>query len=63
MLAIGAVIGAGIFCSIGSAAAGEILPSGVVVRYGAGPALVDLVHAARRGLRARRRCVTPSWRR
>src|SRR6476661_268633 len=40
MLAIGAVIGAGIFSSIGTAAAGEILPSGVVVRYGAGPALV-----------------------
>ena len=40
MLSIGAVIGAGIFSSIGTAAAGEILPSGVVVRYGAGPALV-----------------------
>lgn len=40
MLAIGAVIGAGIFSSIGTAAAGEILPSGVIVRYGAGPALV-----------------------
>jgi APA family basic amino acid/polyamine antiporter len=40
MLAIGAVIGAGIFSSIGTAAAGEILPSGIVVRYGAGPALV-----------------------
>src|SRR5687767_6723829 len=40
MLAIGAVIGAGIFSSIGTAAAGEILPSGEVVRYGAGPALV-----------------------
>ncbi len=40
MLAIGAVIGAGIFSSIGTAAAGEILPDGVVVRYGAGPALV-----------------------
>src|SRR5688572_19598519 len=40
MLAIGAVIGAGIFSSVGAAAAGEILPSGVVVRYGAGPALV-----------------------
>ena len=33
MLAIGAVIGAGIFSSIGTAAAGEILPSGEVVRY------------------------------
>src|SRR5215218_3306969 len=40
MLSIGAVIGAGIFSSIGTAAAGEVLPTGVVVRYGAGPALV-----------------------
>ena len=40
MLSIGAVIGAGIFSSIGTAAAGEVLPSGQVVRYGAGPALV-----------------------
>ena len=40
MLAIGAVIGAGIFSAIGTAAAGEILPDGMVVRYGAGPALV-----------------------
>src|SRR6187551_3449229 len=40
MLAIGAVIGAGIFSSIGTAAAGEIRPDGTVVRYGAGPALV-----------------------
>ncbi|HEX5436402.1 MAG TPA: amino acid permease [Gemmatimonadaceae bacterium] len=40
MLAIGAVIGAGIFSSIGTAAAGQVLPSGEVVRYGAGPALV-----------------------
>ena len=40
MLAIGAVIGAGIFSSIGTAAAGEVLPTGEVVRYGAGPALV-----------------------
>src|SRR5687768_13616304 len=40
MLSIGAVIGAGIFSSIGTAAAGEILPSGEVVRAGAGPALV-----------------------
>jgi len=39
MLAIGAVIGAGIFGAIGSAAAGEIV-NGVVVRSGAGPALV-----------------------
>jgi APA family basic amino acid/polyamine antiporter len=40
LLAIGAVIGAGIFSSIGTAAAGEVLPSGEIVRYGAGPALV-----------------------
>ena len=40
MLAIGAVIGAGIFSSIGTAAAGEMLPSGEIVRYGAGPALI-----------------------
>src|SRR6187200_3431320 len=40
MLAIGAVIGAGIFSSIGTAAAGEVTPTGEVVRYGAGPALV-----------------------
>lgn len=39
-LSIGAVIGAGIFSSIGTAAAGEVLPSGEVVRSGAGPALV-----------------------
>ncbi len=40
MLSIGAVIGAGIFASLGTAAAGEILPDGTIVRYGAGPALV-----------------------
>src|SRR5690348_18393045 len=40
MLAIGAVIGAGIFGSIGSAAAGQIGPNGEVIRVGAGPALV-----------------------
>ncbi|HEY0970553.1 MAG TPA: amino acid permease [Gemmatimonadales bacterium] len=40
LLSIGAVIGAGIFSSIGTAAAGEILPNGEVVRAGAGPALV-----------------------
>ncbi|MDQ3170434.1 MAG: amino acid permease [Acidobacteriota bacterium] len=40
MLAIGAVIGAGIFGAIGTAAAGQVGPDGVVVRYGAGPALV-----------------------
>jgi APA family basic amino acid/polyamine antiporter len=40
MLAIGAVIGAGIFSTLGTAAAGEVTPAGEVVRYGAGPALV-----------------------
>ena len=40
MLAIGAVIGAGIFGAIGTAAAGQIGPSGEVIRFGAGPALV-----------------------
>jgi APA family basic amino acid/polyamine antiporter len=40
MLSIGAGIGAGIFSSIGTAAAGETLPTGEIVRYGAGPALV-----------------------
>ena len=39
-LAIGAVIGAGIFSSLGTAAAGETLADGTIVRYGAGPALV-----------------------
>jgi APA family basic amino acid/polyamine antiporter len=40
MLAIGAVIGAGIFGAIGTAAAGQVGPHGEVIRYGAGPALV-----------------------
>ncbi len=40
MLAIGAVIGAGIFGAIGTAAAGQTGPNGEIVRYGAGPALV-----------------------
>src|SRR2546430_5981741 len=40
MLAIGAVIGAGIFGSIGSAAAGQVGPNGEIIRVGAGPALV-----------------------
>jgi APA family basic amino acid/polyamine antiporter len=40
MLGIGAVIGAGIFSAIGTAAVGEVGPDGAVVRYGAGPALV-----------------------
>jgi len=40
MLAIGAVIGAGIFGAIGTAAAGQVAPDGAVIRYGAGPALI-----------------------
>ncbi len=40
MLAIGAVIGAGIFGAIGTAAAGQVDSNGVVIRYAAGPALV-----------------------
>jgi basic amino acid/polyamine antiporter, APA family len=40
MLSIGAVIGAGIFSTLGTAAAGETNAAGEVVRYGAGPALV-----------------------
>src|SRR5205814_1038381 len=40
MLAIGAVIGAGIFGAIGTAAAGQIGPNGEVIRQGAGPSLV-----------------------
>src|SRR6266849_1344122 len=40
MLAIGAVIGAGIFGAIGTAAAGQLGPHGEVIRSGAGPALV-----------------------
>jgi len=40
MLAIGAVIGAGIFGAIGTAAAGQVDASGAVIRTGAGPALI-----------------------
>src|SRR4051812_10192776 len=40
MLAIGAVIGAGIFGAIGTAAAGQTGPNGEIIRFGAGPALV-----------------------
>ena len=36
----GAIIGAGIFGAIGTAAAGQIGPNGEVIRYAAGPALV-----------------------
>jgi APA family basic amino acid/polyamine antiporter len=40
MLAIGAVIGAGIFGAIGTAAAGQVDAAGHVIRTGAGPALI-----------------------
>jgi basic amino acid/polyamine antiporter, APA family len=40
MLSIGAVIGAGIFGSIGTAAAGQMDAAGHVVRSGAGPAII-----------------------
>jgi basic amino acid/polyamine antiporter, APA family len=40
MLSIGAVIGAGIFGAIGTAAAGQVAADGTIIRYGAGPALV-----------------------
>ena len=40
MLAVGAVIGAGIFGAIGTAAAGQTGPNGEIIRYGAGPALI-----------------------
>jgi basic amino acid/polyamine antiporter, APA family len=40
MLSIGAVIGAGIFGAIGTAAAGQVGPNGEVIRLGAGPGLV-----------------------
>src|SRR3954466_16236454 len=40
MLAIGAVIGAGIFGAIGTAAAGQVGPDGAIIRYAARPALL-----------------------
>jgi APA family basic amino acid/polyamine antiporter len=40
MLAIGGVIGAGIFSSIGTAAAGHIGPNGEIIRHAAGPGLI-----------------------
>jgi APA family basic amino acid/polyamine antiporter len=40
MLGIGAVIGAGIFSAIGTAAVGETTADGTVIRLGAGPALM-----------------------
>src|SRR6202044_2525093 len=40
MLSIGAVIGAGIFGSIGTAAAGQMDAAGHIIRSGAGPAII-----------------------
>jgi APA family basic amino acid/polyamine antiporter len=40
MLSIGAIVGAGIFATVGDAAAGQIDAAGHVVRSGAGPAIV-----------------------
>src|SRR5688572_8344100 len=40
MLAIGAVIGAGIFGAIGTAAAWQVGPNGEIIRYAAGPGLI-----------------------
>lgn len=39
-LGIGAIIGAGIFLTVGTAAAGQVDAAGNVVRYGAGPAII-----------------------
>ncbi|MDE2292381.1 MAG: amino acid permease [Elusimicrobia bacterium] len=39
-LGIGAIIGAGIFLTVGTAAAGQVDAAGRVVRYGAGPAII-----------------------
>ncbi len=39
-LGIGAIIGAGIFLTVGTAAAGQLDAAGHVVRYGAGPAII-----------------------
>ena len=39
-LSIGAVIGAGIFSTLGTAAAGSLGANGEILRYGAGPALI-----------------------
>ena len=64
MLAIGAVIGAGIFGAIGTAAAGQI--GRRTARSSASapvPALVVSFLLLGVVLRARRRSATPSWRR
>ena len=39
-LGIGAIIGAGIFLTVGTAAAGQVDAAGNIVRYGAGPAII-----------------------
>ena len=64
MLAIGAVIGAGIFGAIGTAAAGQVGPNGEVIRATApGPALVlSFILLGARCARSRR-SATRSWRR
>ena len=40
LIGIGAIIGAGIFATIGTAAAGEVNAAGEVIRFGAGPSLM-----------------------
>ena len=58
MLAIGAVIGAGIFGAIGTAAAGQIGPNGEVVRTGAGPIWPHLASMTPSAPFAKRRMAT-----
>jgi len=60
MLAIGAVIGAGIFGAIGTAAAGQLGPHGEVIRAGAGPALI-FSFLLLGGACALTGSATPSW--
>ena len=60
MLAIGAVIGAGIFGAIGTAAAGQIGPSGEVIR--SAPVRRWCFPSCCSAWPARSpRCATPSW--
>jgi hypothetical protein len=60
MLAIGAVIGAGIFSSIGTAAAGEVRARS----FATAPARRSSSASSYSAACARsRRCATPSWRR
>ena len=63
MLAIGAVIGAGIFGAIGTAAAGQVGPNGEVIRVRRRAGAGLLVPAARRARARWRRSATRSWRR